>query len=173
MNNNVLPFLWSELAYSVIFNTVFGVLFVRKVLKLDKLGDNLDVKIPKRDWLKFSIILLIIFLYLLHLILSYSETSYWLHGHSNFSLVVFLYIGNYTMQSYIVLKLVTKGIGIRYVPNLFFWTFCMLTALIEAVVIEVPSPNPEAQLLEALRSHLAPGTHRHPQLFTRHRQPHL
>jgi hypothetical protein len=72
MNDNVLPFLWSELAYSIIFNIVFGVFFVRKVLKLDKLGDNLDVKIPKRDWFKFSIILLIIFLYILHLILSYS-----------------------------------------------------------------------------------------------------
>ena len=72
MNDNVLPFLWSDVAYSVIFNVFFGVLFVRKVLKLDKLGDNLDVKIPKRDWFKFSIILLIIFLYILHLILSYS-----------------------------------------------------------------------------------------------------
>lgn len=112
-------------------------LFVRKVLKLDKLGDNLDVKIPKRDWLKFSIILLLIFLYILHLILSYSESSYWLYGYANFSLTIFLYIGNYTMQSYIVLKLVTKGIGIRYVPSLLFWTFCMVTAIIEAIVIEV------------------------------------
>jgi hypothetical protein len=39
------------------------------------------------------------------------------------------------MLSYIVLKLVTKGIGIRYMPNILFWTFCMVTAIIEAIVI--------------------------------------
>jgi hypothetical protein len=62
----------------------------------------------------------------LHLVLAYTSQSYWLSAHPNFSLMVFLFIANYTMQSYIVLKLVTKSSGKRYLPNLFFWVFCMM-----------------------------------------------
>lgn len=122
---DILAFLYAELVYSVLASLLFGSLFVRKVIKLDKLGDNLEVKIPRRDWAKFVIILLIILLAVLHLVLAYSSSSYWLNGYANFSLTVFLYIGNYTMQCYIVLKSITKGSGHRYLPNLAFWAVCM------------------------------------------------
>lgn len=66
----------------------------------------------------------------LHLVLAYTSSNYWLHGHPNFSLSVFLFIANYTMQEYIVLKLVTKSNGKRYLPNFFYWAFCMITEIV-------------------------------------------
>ena len=104
MPSDVLIFLYVELAYSVVLNAIFGGYFIRKLMKLDKLSDNLDVTIPRRDWIKFGILLLIILLYVLHLILAYASPKYWLQDYSNFALIVFLYIANYMMQSYIVVK---------------------------------------------------------------------
>lgn len=131
----MLPFLYVELAYSIIFNLIFTGLFIRQVRKLDKLSENLHATIPSRVWMKFSILLILILLEILHLILSYSNKSYWLNGYANFSLVVFLFVTNYTMQSYIVLKLVSKGSGRRYIPNIVYWFLCMLSALIEVIVV--------------------------------------
>jgi hypothetical protein len=78
-------------------------------------------------------------LYVLHMVLAYVSNGYWMHLYANFSLTIFLYIGNYTMQSYIVLKLVTKGNGQRYLPNFLFWGFCMIAQIIEVAVVEVHS----------------------------------
>lgn len=36
MSRSLLSFLYAELAYSIALNLVFGVFFVREVLKLDK-----------------------------------------------------------------------------------------------------------------------------------------
>jgi hypothetical protein len=76
-------------------------------------------------------------LLLLHLILSYTSQAYWLNGYSNFSLTVFLFVANYTMQEYIILKEISRGNQSRYLPNLYFWAVCALLELIEIIVVEV------------------------------------
>lgn len=65
-------FLIAECAYSCLYNLIFCVLFCRKVLKLDKLSDNLEVTLPKTTWLKFLFVLFIILLMIAHIIFSYS-----------------------------------------------------------------------------------------------------
>ena len=129
--------MYAELAYSALFNLLFGYFFIRKVMKLDKLSDNLDAKIPKKDWFKFGIIIIIIILYLVHIVLAYSLSSYWLSDKPNFSLIALTYIFNYILQSYIVLKLMTKGRGKRFKPNFFFWLFCMIAAIAEIIAVYV------------------------------------
>ena len=129
--------MYAELGYSILFNIIFTILFIRKVRKLDKLGENLSVTIPRSVWIKFAILLLLILLQVLHLILSYASQTYWSNGYANFSLTVFLFVTNYTMQSYIVLKLVSKGSGKRYIPNMLFWIYCMISSLTEVIVVEV------------------------------------
>lgn len=137
MTQSLLSFLYAELAYSIVFNAIFGVFFVRKVMKLDKLSQNHDVSIPRRVWFKFTLILGIICLEVLHVILSFSSPSYWLNQYPNFSFIIFLYVVNYAMQSYIVLKILSKGSGKRYYPNFFFWLYCMIVSIIEIAVVEV------------------------------------
>ena len=137
MSGDILPFLYAQLGYIIFFNILFCFFFIRKVLKLDKLGDNHDKKIPKKDWIKFSLILVLIVFNIVHIILSYSDQSYWLYGYSNFSLVYFFFIVNYTMQSYIVLKLVTKGNGKRFKPNFGFWLFGIISSIAEIIVVYV------------------------------------
>jgi len=104
MDDNLLHFLYAQLAYTIIFNAIFGALFIRKILKLDRLAEDLEVSIPKVVWIKFTIILGVIGLMILHLILAYCSSAYWLYSYANFSLTIFLYITNYTMQEYIILK---------------------------------------------------------------------
>ena len=133
--SNILPFLYAELAYAIVLNLIFGVIFLRKVIKLDKLSDNLGVSVPRRDWIKFAIILALISLLILHLILAYSSHGYWLNQYPNFSLSIFLYIANFTMQGYIVLKMITKGTGNRFIPNYLYWIFCTIAAIAEVVVV--------------------------------------
>lgn len=80
MDDNLLHFLYGQLAYSIVFNIIFGALFIRKILKLDRLAEDLEVSIPRVVWIKFIIILILIGLLLLHLILAYSSTAYWLYS---------------------------------------------------------------------------------------------
>ena len=65
------------MAYNILLNLIFGFFFVRKVLKLDKLGDNLEVNIPRKDWFKFLLILLAIISAILHIVLAYTFSDYW------------------------------------------------------------------------------------------------
>ena len=104
MDDNLLHYLYAQLACSIVFNLVFGALFIRKIRKLDQLAEDLEVSIPRIVWIKFIVILILIGLLLLHLILAYSSTAYWLNSWANFSLVIFLHVANYTMQGYIILK---------------------------------------------------------------------
>mgnify|MGYP000912469364 FL=1 len=136
-NSNLLDFLYAQLAYSIAFNILFGALFIRKVLKLDKLAENLEAVIPRVVWIKFAAILLLIGLLFLHLILSYTSQAYWMNGYSNFSLTVFLYVCNYTLQEYIILKEISRGSQSRFKPNLVFWGVCALSLIIEIIVVEV------------------------------------
>lgn len=136
-DSNPIDFLYAQLAYSIVFNILFGVFFIRKVLKLDKLAENLEATIPRVVWIKFAAILLLIGLLFLHLILSYTSKAYWLNGYSNFSLTVFLYVCNYTLQEYIILKEISRGSQSRFKPNLVFWGVCALALIIEIVVVEV------------------------------------
>lgn len=137
MSASLLPYLYTDLAYTIVLNLLFGVFFVRQVLKLDKLGENFDVKVPRKVWLKFGIILTIDCLLALHLILSYGSKGYWLNDYSNFALLVFMFLANYTMQAYIVIKMVSKGGNRRYLPNIFYWIYCTLSSLIEVIVVQV------------------------------------
>ena len=130
MTDKMLIFLYVELGYTILFNIIFGGFFIRKVMKLDKLGDNLDVTIPTQDWIKFAFIILLIILEILHIVFAYTVPSYWLHDYPNFSLSVFFYIVNYIMQSYIVLKIITKGSGKRFKPNFLFWLFSITTSIV-------------------------------------------
>lgn len=43
MPDNLEGFLIAEVSYECAYNILFSVLFCRKVMKLDKLGDNLGV----------------------------------------------------------------------------------------------------------------------------------
>jgi hypothetical protein len=74
------------------------------VLKLDKLSDNLEVTIPKTTWLKFGFILFLMALLLAHIIFAYSDPKYWENGYPNYSLINLLFIVNYTMQLYIIVR---------------------------------------------------------------------
>lgn len=79
-------------------------MFCRKVLKLDKLGDNLDVTVPKTTWIKFSFVIGIMALVIAHIIAAYSDSLYWENGYANYSLVNILFIVNYTLDLYIIVR---------------------------------------------------------------------
>ena len=83
-------------------------MFCRKVLKLDKLGDNLDVTVPKTTWIKFSFVIAIMILMIAHIIAAYSDPFYWENDYADFSLVNIFFIVNYTMDLYIVVREVRK-----------------------------------------------------------------
>jgi hypothetical protein len=106
------------------------------VLKLDKLGDNLEVSVPRTTWLKFGFVMLAMLLMATHIILAYSLPYYWENQYANYSLIDLLFIVNYTMQLYIIVREVRKCDG-RHLASLFYWALIALTTLIEVITVEV------------------------------------
>lgn len=129
----------AECAYFCVYNVIFCVLFCRKVLKLDKLGDNLEVTLPRTTWLKFLFILCIVLLMIAHIIFSYSESNYWQNIYPNYSLISLLFIVNYTMQLYIVVREVRKCKQ-RHLAGIVYWVVAAATFLVEVIVVEVTLP---------------------------------
>ncbi len=78
------------------------------MLKLDKLGDNLDVAVPKSTWIKFCFVIAVMILMIVHIIAAYSDSLYWENDYANFSLVNLLFLVNYTMELYILVREVRK-----------------------------------------------------------------
>lgn len=99
------------------------------MLKLDKLGDNLDVSLPKSTWIKFSFLLTIMILMIAHIIAAYSDPLYWENDYANFSLVNILFLVNYTMELYIVVREVRKCED-RHLASLFYWGLTAISFLI-------------------------------------------
>jgi dolichol kinase len=71
-----------------------------------------------------------------HVIFAYSNSNYWEKGYPNYSLVIILFIANYTMQLYIIVREVKKCEG-RHLGGLFYWGIIALSMLIETVAVEV------------------------------------
>ena len=94
--------------------------------------------VPRTTWLKFALVLLCILLMLAHLILSYADADYWQHEYPSYSLIAVLFIVNYTMQLYIIVREVRKCEG-RHVASLSYWALISLSALVQIIVIEVLS----------------------------------
>lgn len=136
MPGSLEDFLIAEACYECAYNVLFGVLFCRKVLKLDRLGDNLDVQVPKTTWLKFGFILFVMLLMATHIVLAYADPTYWENGYPNYSLIALLFIVNYTMQLYIVIREVRKCEG-RHIASLMYWVVTALSAFIEIIAVEV------------------------------------
>lgn len=136
MPSSLESFLIAEVCYQCTYNIFFCVLFCRKVLKLDKLGDNLDVAVPRTTWLKFGMVMLSMLLMVTHIILAYSDPKYWESGYSNYSLIDLLFIVNYTMQLYIIIREVRKCQG-RHLASLFYWIVIAISELVEIVTVEV------------------------------------
>jgi hypothetical protein len=105
-------------------------------MKLDKLGENLEVTVPKTTWIKFSFILLVILLMVVHVILAYSNSKYWEKDYPNYSLVIILFIVNYTIQLHIIVREVKKC-EVFHLGSLIYWGIIALSMLIETVVVEV------------------------------------
>lgn len=136
MPSSLEGFLIGSVCCECVYNVIFCVLFCRKVLKLEKLGDNLEVSVPKLTWLKFALVLLCILLMLSNLILAYSHPDYWLHEYPSYSLPALLFIVNYTMQLYIIVREVRKCEG-RHIAGLFYWGLVSLDALVQIIAVEV------------------------------------
>ena len=105
-------------------------------MKLDKLGDNLSVEVTWTTWLKFSFLLFIMLLVVAHIILAYSDPNYWENRDSNFSLVNLLFLVNYTLELYIVLREVKKCEK-RHIASLVYWAVVASSMLVEVIVVEV------------------------------------
>jgi hypothetical protein len=129
MPDNLEGFLIAEVSYECAYNILFSVLFCRKVMKLDKLGDNLDVQVPRTTWLKFGFILLSMLLMVTHIVLAYADLVYWENPYSPYSLIDLLFIVNYTMQLYIIVREVRKCDG-RHLAGLCYWAVIGISTLI-------------------------------------------
>lgn len=124
------------MSYSSTINIIFCVLFCRKVLKLDKLGDNLDVHVSRTTWLKFGFVLLSMLLMLTHIVLAYADPDYWEHPYCTYSLATILFIVNYVMQLYIIVREVRKCDG-RHFAGLCYWVVVAASSLVDVIVVEV------------------------------------
>lgn len=124
------------MSYSSTINIIFCVLFCRKVLKLDKLGDNLDVHVSRTTWLKFCFVLLSMLLMVTHIILAFADTDYWEHPYCTYSLTAILFIVNYIMQLYIIVREVRKCDG-RHFAGLCYWVVVAAISLVDVIVVEV------------------------------------
>lgn len=91
-------------SYCLVLNILFLVLFVRRVLKMDKMGNNLAIATPRSTWVKFSLIITAMLLCAVHILLSYNNPNYWLNANPNYSLTALAYLANYTLQLHIVLR---------------------------------------------------------------------
>lgn len=107
------------------------------MLKLDKLGDNLDVHFSRTTWLKCAFVIITMILFLTHIVLSYADPDYWQYDYSTYSLATILFIVNYTMQLYIIVREVRKCDG-RHFGGLCYWIVVAASVLVEVIVVEVP-----------------------------------
>jgi hypothetical protein len=105
------------------------VLFLRKVLKLERLGDNLEVQVPRTTWLKFGLVLLSILLMATHIVLAYAYPAYWESAFPAYSLINLLFIANYTLQLFIIVREVRKCEG-RHPASFCFWALVALSTLV-------------------------------------------
>lgn len=129
MGETLESFLIAEAVYSLVLMVGFLGLFCRKIMKLEKLGENLSVAIPLSIWVKFWLLVALIVLFAIHVVLAFCLPSYWLSGSPDFSLVSLLFMLNFTLQLYIVLKEVSKCQE-RYIVNLLFWAMCLVAEVI-------------------------------------------
>lgn len=109
------------------------------MLKLDKLGDNLDIDIPRVTWLKFMFLLGAMALMAAHIIFAYASNSYWESDYPDYGLTYLPFIINYTMQLYIVVREVRKC-SHRHQACLAYWAIISASELVEIVVVEVRHP---------------------------------
>lgn len=75
-------------------------------------------------------------LFATHIILAYSDKDYWENRDSNFSLVNLLFLVNYTLELYIVLREVKKCER-RHIVSLIYWAVVASSMLVEVIVVEV------------------------------------
>lgn len=133
-------FLIAETAYCITLDLIFMYLFIRRVLKLDKMGDNLDKQLPSTIWAKLGLLIVAMVLCLVHIVLSFNNQDYWLSSNPDYSLASLTFIVNYALQLYIVLREVRKSL-LRYRVNAVYWALCALTALLEVVFVQVTFPS--------------------------------
>ena len=63
----------AETAYCLVLNLIFLLLFIRRVLKLDKMGDNLNIPLPRTTWVKLGMLVAAILLCTAHIVLSFNN----------------------------------------------------------------------------------------------------
>jgi hypothetical protein len=73
---------------------------------------------------------------MLHVVLAFCDSHYWLSQYPNYSLLTLLFIVNYTLQLYIVAREVRKCQR-RHLASTIYWIIIFITELIEIVVVEV------------------------------------
>lgn len=73
--------------YKIIFFILFMAYYSKRIYKLDRLASNNNLENSKT--LKFRIVLLtlLILINIIHIVLSFADTSYWLYLYSTYSLV--------------------------------------------------------------------------------------
>ena len=75
-------------------------------------------------------------IFVAHIILAYSDKNYWESRDPNFSLVNLLFLVNYTLELYIVLREVKKCEK-RHIVSLIYWVVVGSSMLVEVIVVEV------------------------------------
>jgi hypothetical protein len=74
--------------------------------------------------------------YIVHVLLAYTTSKYWLSSYPNFSLLGLFYLVMFTLQMYIVVIEVRKCRK-RSKSNVVFWSVCFITEIMEIVGVEV------------------------------------
>lgn len=88
----------------VVIAIIFLVLFIIRVCKLDKLASTDIYKKARSLWIKIILIIILIVIDLLHIVLSFFDSNYWLYGPRTeyFSFVEIVCIICFVLQIYIL-----------------------------------------------------------------------
>lgn len=91
-------------ASSLLIFIVFLAYYIKRIHKLDRLASNNDLTNIKSLKFRIALISILIALQLLHVILSFADSKYWLFSYSAFSLVQCVSMLDLFLQIYIITR---------------------------------------------------------------------
>ena len=127
--------------YEIIFFILFMGYYAKRIYKLDRLASNNILENNKTMKFRITLLVILILLSIIHIVLSFADTSYWLYLYSTYSLVECLCIVDFFLQIYIITREhKKKSHSTRSL--ILFWGMMMVSHIATIVIVQYINPNP-------------------------------